>query len=184
MSKTVDDYIQETRGLIGSENRAITPTTAFLEYGAGAMAGEGFVFLDDFGYLVAWVRYHLVEEDFEARIKGWKYGEEELRHRRAAAEAGLDALLDIFVHYGYQPEMGPRLLEIGDDYFHTYELLYAYNLPNDLDALLNRTGNPLKDRDAQDVHEPDEITAEDIGFDLNNPDHRAKWLNLMELNGM
>ena len=179
MPKTVDEYIEQTKELIeqGGVGDTLEPTSALLHCTANSsMVGSGFTYLPDFGVLVCWVRYGLTPDEFDtSTLPLWKYSEDELRQRRAAAEAGFDQLLEDFVQRGYEPDMGERLLKIGKDNFHEYSLNRVYVLPRDLDEVLDRTGNPLADFPSDSSSDEDEgITAAGIGFDLNNPVHREK----------
>lgn len=178
MPMTVDEYIEQAKKLIdhGEISETIEPTSAILYYGANSsMTGGGYAFLPDFGYLVCWLRYELTEQEFDSSNPPlWKYSEEELRQRRAAAEKGFDQLLEQFVQHGYQPEMGEQLLRIGADSFHEYGLDQIYVLPDDLDRALAAVGNPLSEAGEEDEEDDEHLTAVSIGFDLNNPEHRKK----------
>lgn len=175
MPKTVDEYIAQVQPMLGGATN-FEPTAAILHYTASSsMVGSGFTWMPDFGFLIAWLRYGLTADEFHpSSLPLWKYSEEELRERRAAAEAGYDQLLNDFVQRGHTPELEERLLEIGNDNVHKYMLNTVLVLPDDLDEVLNRTGNPLVDWAADEDDGEQPITAASIGFDLDNPERRAR----------
>jgi len=179
MPKTVGEYIEQTKALIdhGEISESITPTSAILDtFHSSSMVGSFYIFLPDFGHVVCWCRYSLLPDEFNPDSPYHEgYTKEEVGQRRAAAEAGFEQLLEQFVQQGYQPEMGERLLQIGNDNFFECELAGIYVLPGDLDAVLTIVGNPLMDADdEEDDEDENNITAAAIGFDLNNPEHRQK----------
>lgn len=87
---TVEKNFKQTmalidRGLIGG---LIEPTSAVFRHPADSHpVGSGHTFLAGFGSLVPGLRYRLTLEEFDSSSPPlWKYTEEELRQRRAAAE--------------------------------------------------------------------------------------------------
>lgn len=174
MSKTVAEYIAQSQAYVDGD-APLGPTSALLHYTANSsMCGSGFGFMPDFGFLICWLRYGLTRDEFESGNPPlWKYTAEELRERRAAAEIGYDQLLKDFVEHGYQPEMAEHLLEIGNANFHEFTLNQVFLFPDDLNEILGWTGNPFKADNGFDDSD-EEITAEQIGLNLNNPEHCEK----------
>jgi hypothetical protein len=162
--------------------------------------GDGLTFVDDFGHAVGYCRYTLQAElqpssqarptashddlpGLQMMLQSWerytlRFGSDELSRRRVAAAAAFDALLQEYVHDGYLPEMGKRLLATVNANTIDLELDYIWTLPGDLDQLLQLTGNPLVDGDAED-EEAAEAAAPP--FDFTNPEHRAALVERMSL---
>jgi hypothetical protein len=115
--------------------------------------------------------FAVLESTWKRCHSRFRFSDDALRYRRADGERALDALLERFVHDGYQSGMGQRLLEIVNATLIDFELHEVYVLPEDLDALLARFGNPLANYEAYE----DEAIAEAAAptFDLRNPGHRA-----------
>ena len=157
--------------------------------------GEGMTALPDFGDAICYYRYYRVpdelepqephkhQSDVDALLPGlaileqsWerrrpKLSDDELHARRTAAEQALDDLLEEFAQQDYRTEMSTRLREIVNYALFDFELHEVYVLPMDLKALLSFLGNPLADYDAYESEE--EAEANDLTFDLSNPEHRA-----------
>jgi hypothetical protein len=167
------------------------------------MGGTGYAHFPDFGHLACFCRYHLVESEFDPSepLKPEEYDlpgmrmmaafweqrkprleAEEIARRRAACEEGFDRLLEEFVHGGYKPEMGERLLTIANTNFLDYELFDVRVLPGELEDLLDAVGNPLVDPDAE---AEDEEAAQKAAppFDLNNPEHREALSYRLHISG-
>lgn len=205
MPRTLDEYHAFWRSVADGptmppDNERVLPTTAVMIVSPRSnMAGTGYIFVDDFGDLIADCRYVFTRMEFEeppplpdADDQGPDIGEllpglkmmqelweqarpkvsaDEIARRRASAEAAFDALLADYVREGYRPEMGKRLLEIANSHFLDYEMLDVFVLPEDLQRLLDDVGNPLVDWDAEDE---EAATAAAPAFDLNNPQHRER----------
>ena len=183
----------------------VTPQTAALDASFRSnMMGDGFVFVDDFGYAVGYCRYSLMGELRPPAVKTeqepaptdlglpglqmmqdtWQrhvaqYGADELARRWQSAEAGFDTLLEQFARDGYRPEMGTDLMTVVNANSIDLELHDVYVLPGDLERLLEGTGNPLAELD-EETGEPKGADAPP--FDLSNPEHRealAERLNEM-----
>ena len=182
----------------------ITPeSTLFFQSARSSPMGEGIWAMPDFGDAICFFRYveipqdlHLpepVDEESQAEMaamlpglammqESWeqrhpKATDAELLERKAQADQALDALLDEFVREGYQPDMPDRLRAIVNTAMIDWEVEEIWALPDDLQAVLKYTGNPLIDYDA-DVDEDEDVDEENLEanvppFDLNNPEHRA-----------
>ncbi len=203
MPLTVEEYHQLWR------ERKSFPYDADLEPNSATVVlsprsnigGTGYAHFPDFGHLVCFCRYVLVELEFdpleplkpeEYDLPGmrmmaafWEQHKprlepEEIARRRAACEEEFDRLLEEFVRDGYKPEMGERLLTIANTNFLDYELFDVRVLPGDLELLLSEVGNPLVDPDAGG----EEAAAEAAPpFDLNNPEHRAALSYRLQISG-
>lgn len=144
----------------------ITPTVCIFFEGAVHSAlggGEGYNILPDFGDGICWYRYFRYRDEFEG--EGQPLSPEEMA-RKEMAQRNLDALLERYVHEGYQHDMGYALKATVKRSFREWELLLVYNLPEDLPRLLEDCGNPH-------VPEDEEAAAGQAPvFDFDNPDHR------------
>lgn len=160
----------------------------FFETGDSPMA-EGCYALPDFGHVICFYRYFRAPSkpepqqersaDIYALLPGLAvveqlYGQsqpeitdDEFEASWAATEQALDALLMEFIEQRYQPGMSERLQKIVKDSLIGFWLEKLFILPDDLDAALAFTGNPLFN---EEVYE----TEEDVPpFDLDNPAHCA-----------
>lgn len=156
MMQTADAYLRAWEPSDSTRmryNSHIIPGTCVLE--TLAMAHDPdmrFVFVDDFGYALAYCRQRLREDLTPPDQWG---GDEPLEHWRrlraaispadlanawAAADAALSALLANFIASGYTRSLDNRLREIVNTYGFDLELGEIYVLPQDIRALLARVG--------------------------------------------
>lgn len=185
MPRTVEEYVQATREMLehGTWETRLEPTSAVLHYTANSsMIGSGFTFGPDFGYVVAFCRCQLLSSDFDPdHLPLWKYSREELARRERLAGEALDDLLGRYIAQGYTPELGERLLQIGDDYFHEYSLNEVYVLPQDLERLFTEGGNPWQDDEgATDEELVQHALAK---YDPSNPGHREQLAEHLSTGG-
>ncbi len=127
--------------------------------------GEGFITLPDFGDAICLYRYLHLRDEFASEDK--LLSPEDLA-RKETAQRELDALLERYVHEGYQQGMGEEFIAAVERSFRERELLTVYSLPEDLPRLLADRNYPHvpedeKDEDADAEHLP--------AFDFDNPEH-------------
>jgi hypothetical protein len=179
----------------------VTPNTCVLSVSFRSdPAGDGLTFVDDFGHAIGYCRYTLQAQlqpppqarlaashddlpGLQMMLESWKrytsqFGPDELSRRWVAAETVFDALLQEFVREGYRPDVGQRLLAAVNASSIDLELNDIWALPGDLDRLLELTGNPLADWDAEDE---EAAMAAAPSFDFTNLEHRAALAERMSL---
>ncbi len=151
-----------------------------------------FVFVDDFGFAVAYCRQRLREDltppdqrGSNEPVERWRrlrsaFAPEDLARAWDAADAAFSALLDAFIAGGYAPPLGARLREIVNTYGFDLELGEIYILPTDTRALLARVGYPFVWWD----DEGGQTRQKGRAFDFANQRHReALARRLREANG-
>ncbi len=114
-----------------------------------------FVFVDDFGYAASYCRRRLWEDLTPPDQRGSDESVERWRRMRSAflasdladawsaADAAFSDLLDSFIANGYSRALADRLREIVNTYGLDLELGEIYVLPQDIQALLARTGESV-----------------------------------------
>jgi hypothetical protein len=175
-------------------NSRIIPGTCVLE--TLPMVNEPdmrYVFVDDFGYAVAYCRQRLREDltppnqrGSDESLERWlrmrsAFAPEDLASAWAAADAAFSALLSAFVSVGYSPPLSVHLREIVNSYSLDLELGEIYVLPGDLRALLAQVGYPFTWWDDEEVGRSEQ---EARTFNFADERHRAALARrLREMNG-
>lgn len=163
-------------------NRRVIAGTCVLE--TLAMVNDTnlrYVFVDDFGYAVSYCRQRLLEDltppdqrGSDESLERWRrmrsaFSSDELATSWRAADEALSTLLDRFIAAGYADELSERLREVVNTYGLDLELGEIYVVPQDIEALLTRIGNPFVWWD-DDVERPEQ---ERQTFDFSDARHRA-----------
>ncbi|HET9110349.1 MAG TPA: hypothetical protein VFN78_05955 [Ktedonobacterales bacterium] len=182
----------------------IGPQSAlFFQSARSTPMGDGVWIMPDFGDAICFFRYIEIPDELElpkpptpdeneanaelaATLPGlammqasWeqrrpKITDEKLLARKARADEALDALLADYVREGYTPEMANRLRQTVNAAMLDWEVEEIWILPDDLDELLEYSGNPLTDHyPYEDDDDQREAEAAAPTFDLNAPAHRA-----------
>lgn len=194
MQPTVHDYqrrwrdVMEPTCAVAPWDEPLSPTACVVrESSRLALMNQGLPFFADFGDAICFYRYHRIPDELDTALTsgsdvagllpdlarmGWnwkgrcpRYSPEVLRRRRYEGERALDKLLARYVAEGYQPDMAEKLIEIVNTALIDFQVQAVYTLPADLDALLERYGNPLAGCACANY---DEAPV----FDLSLPGHR------------
>lgn len=211
MPRTVNEYQQRWRDAISPDctvapwDEPFAPTSCVLyETAHVAPLGEGCMYLPDFGDAICFYRYLRIPHELDtapaegldvagllpdlaemgwswSRYRSSHFSTEEIRRRRNEGERALDKLLAHFVRDGYQPNMGAKLIGIVKATLIDFELLEVYVLPDDLDALLARFGNPLLGCFGCADQSLDEAAMP--SFDLNTYGHREALAEYLVTHG-
>lgn len=177
MPKTLEEYHRYWQEHDFPDAERITPTSCVLSGSYLATApgmSDAFFAFDDFGDAVGFCRYHALDEEVENYRRAKHRSQEDVAAYRKEAAGYFDELLERFVRDGYQPEMSSNLREGIEQYFHIYQLDTIFVLPDDVEDLLDYSGNPFKSRWDNDEEEDEEDQRYKMKFDLDNPDHRDK----------
>lgn len=172
MPRTVKEYRQRWQNAMKPESTTapwdeeLTPTSCVIRESAhSTMIGDGCSYFPDFGDAICFYRYLRIPEELDSSpaehldvpallpdlaLMGWswsryrsRFSSEEIRRRRNDGERALDRLLGRFVHEGYRPAMGQKLMDIVNATLIDFQLRDVFVLPDDLETLFERVGNPL-----------------------------------------
>lgn len=164
---------------------------------------DGYFFFRDFGDMLAFYAYSYLQKDLRPNDPedisvswvieyetgqptkdqghGQYWTQAERQQRYAEGVAGLVDLLERFIRDGYDESVREQARELLNRTLVDQKINSLFVLPDDLNDLLDRHGNPLADYDAFPTEEEAEANAPT--FDLNNPEHRAALQERLETIG-